>query len=241
MRLQWLADHPLPTAFESLFDVMTPDATPATDELYLRYEGDALRLCRGADGRGIHVRREDAQKRLKGDFLLGRACTTGARAGLRILDAMAGLGIDGLALALRGHSVTLVERNPALWALLYDLLQRVEVPGLALQRADCRTLLETRDEIGAPYDVIYLDPMFPQRSKRALPGKHMQYVALLLGEEAGSDQQLEPGSLLALIQAARRVAASHVVLKRRRTDPLVGKPDWQLQGRSVRYDMFRRL
>jgi len=241
MRLQWTAEGALPPVFESLFEVLAPDAVPDRDELHLRYSDGVLQLCRGTDLRGVHVRREDIQKRLKGDFLLGRACAGSARHGLRILDAMAGLGTDGLALALRGHRVTLVERNPVLWALLSDLLQRLDIPGLALQLADCRTLLEAQDASPAPYDVIYLDPMFPQRSKRALPGKHMQYVVQLLDEDAENGDQQDLEALPALIQSARKVAASHVVLKRRRTDPLVGTPDWQLKGRSVRYDMFRRL
>lgn len=241
MRLQWLADEPLPPPFESLFELMEPRWVADPDELHLGYRDGVLRLCRGADVRGIHVQREDVQKRLKGDFLLGRACSGNTRQGLRILDAMAGLGTDGLALALRGHHVTFVERNTVLWALLYDLLQRVDIPGPALHLGDCRKLLEAQDGSAEQFDVIYLDPMFPQRSKRALPGKHMQYVSLLLGEEAENGSQLDAEALPALIRAARGVAGSHVVLKRRRTDPVVGAPDWQLKGRSVRYDMFRRL
>ncbi|MEZ5549927.1 MAG: class I SAM-dependent methyltransferase [Pseudomonadales bacterium] len=241
MRLLWTADEALPPVFEALFEVMAPGTVPDQDELHLRYGDGVLRLCRGADLRGVHVRREDIQKRLKGDFMLGRACAGSTRHGLRILDAMAGLGTDGLALALRGHRVTLVERNPVLWALLSDLLQRMDVPDLVLQLGDCRTLLESPDALSTPYDVIYLDPMFPQRSKRALPGKPMQYVTQLLGEDAENGDQPDLEALRALIQSARNVAGSHVVLKRRRTDPVVGTPDWQLKGRSVRYDMFRRL
>ena len=73
--------------------------------------------------------------------------------------------------------------------------------------------------------------MFPEHRKKALPGKAMQYLRDLLPA-----QEQHVGLLL---ESARRVAADRVVLKRRRRDATVGKPDWQVMGSTVRYDVYR--
>lgn len=185
---------------------------------------------RRGDRKGIAVERQEIERRLQGQFLLGRAC--GIRRGhpLRVLDATAGLGVDGMALALSGQSVHLVEREPALWALLTNLLRRFgPVSGdVRLTLDDARALLARSDEV---YDVVYFDPMFPPRSKTALPGKRMQYLAALLGEASPIDT--------VTIELARSRARSRVVLKRRAKDPVLGRPDWTIRGRAVRYDVYR--
>jgi 16S rRNA (guanine1516-N2)-methyltransferase len=212
--------------------------TPGT-RFYLRFDAGILRLCRCDDERGVFVRPEEIAWRRQGDFLLGRAC--GIRQGqqLNVLDATAGLGLDGLALADRGARVLLVERNRALWAMLANLIQRVGFaagalpdsagPQVLLQLGDSRRVLTA--ETGFRVDVVYLDPMFPARTKSALPGKRMQYLAELLRDE----EPFDPG----LIDLARRRAISRVVVKRRLKDDAVVAPDWQIRGRAVRYDVYR--
>ncbi|HEY5646569.1 MAG TPA: class I SAM-dependent methyltransferase [Pseudomonadales bacterium] len=199
-------------------------------EFHLAYDAHRLELVRHGDRKGIAVERPEIERRLQGQFLLGRAC--GIRRGhpLRVLDATAGMGVDGLALALSGQSVRLVEREPALWALLADLLRRFgPVSGdVDLTLGDARTFLARSAEI---YDVVYFDPMFPARSKTALPGKRMQYLSALLGETPPIDT--------GTIELARHRARSRVVLKRRAKDPVLGRPDWTIRGRAVRYDVYR--
>jgi hypothetical protein len=73
--------------------------------------------------------------------------------------------------------------------------------------------------------------MYARRRKGALPGKSMQLLALV----CGPDQR----SAADWIDRARPCAAGRVVLKRRLRDPLVGRPDWQIKGHSVRYDVYR--
>ena len=84
---------------------------------------------------------------------------------------------------------------------------------------------------GVKSDVIYLDPMFPGRRKKALPNKRMQYLNMLLGESEPFDASL--------LELARQRARNRVVLKRRLKDPELLAPDWALKGRSVRYDVYR--
>ena len=85
----------------------------------------------------------------------------------------------------------------------------------------------------AEFDVIYFDPMFPVRGKTALPGKRMQYLAGLLGDD--------PPFTGSLVELGRRQARSRVVVKRRSKDPVIARPDWQITGRTVRYDVYRAL
>lgn len=200
------------------------------DEFHLAYDGTKLELIRRGDAKGLWVDRTEIERRLTGPFLLGRACGMRQGWGMRLLDATAGLGVDGLSLALSGQQVHLVERNPLLWALLHDLLDRLGAvaSGARLTHGDSRELL---GDGGDRYDVIYFDPMFPARAKTALPGKRMQYLAALLGE----GMPLDEGT----IEQARERASSRVVLKRRARDPQLGRPDWTIRGRSVRYDVYR--
>jgi 16S rRNA (guanine1516-N2)-methyltransferase len=192
---------------------------------YLCFQDDKLELHRAGDPLGISISAQEIEQRLAGPFMLGRACGLPAT-GLRVLDAMGGLGVDALALARRGVVVDAMEQHPMLWALLKDLIRRTGA-SVNATLGDCAQLLSR----GADYDVIYLDPMFPARRKKALPGKRMQYLGALLADAAPFD----PG----LIALAQQCARSRVVLKRRLKDPLALKPDWTLRGSSVRYDVFQ--
>ena len=80
-----------------------------------------------------------------------------------------------------------------------------------------------------------LIPMFPAHGKTALPGKRMQVTRALPGAET----DMSTDELLCWIEAGRTAARRRVVLKRRLKDPVVGSPDWQIKGRSVRFDVYR--
>lgn len=184
-----------------------------------------IALCRGRE-RGIWVTLSEIERRAAQGVELVRAC--GATGGPRqILDPMAGWGVDALVLAGSGCQVSLVERHPALWALQWDLIRR---SGIEVSSTRCADGLAALD--GArTWDVVYLDPMFPPRSKKALPGKRMQWLAAL----ARPDSRPEA----VWVERALSVARERVVLKRRRRDPVVLAPDWQIAGRTVRYDVYR--
>jgi len=207
--------------------VRTPDAEA---EFHLTYDGQRLELVRRGDAKGVCVELPEIARRLRGQFLLGRACGVQKSRPQRVLDATAGLGIDGLALVLSGQSVHLVERHPVLWALLEDRRKRFgsQAAGARLTLGDSLSLLASTAE---HYDVIYFDPMFEPRAKTALPGKRMQYLAALLGEAVPLDE--------AAIELARHRATARVVLKRRARDPLLGRPDWTIRGKAIRYDVYR--
>jgi 16S rRNA (guanine1516-N2)-methyltransferase len=190
-----------------------------------------LWLRAGDAGPGIALNIDDVRRRLKQGRQLALAKACGARARWSVLDAMAGLGLDGITLAALGCRVAMVERDPLLFAMLQDAVaearRRLELADVETIAADVRWLsIEPRR-----FDAIYLDPMFPPQMRGALPRKAAQLLAHHVGEpDAG---------LAELLRRLQGLASNRVVVKRRRHDPVVAAPDWQINGRSVRFDVYR--
>src|SRR5690554_6838462 len=96
-----------------------------------------------------------------------------------ILDATAGLGRDAFVLASLGCRVHLLERNPVVSWLLREGLRRAASDGEVAAIVARMSLLEQdaitcmRNWHGDIPQVIYLDPMFPEREKSALVKKEM--------------------------------------------------------------------
>jgi 16S rRNA (guanine1516-N2)-methyltransferase len=161
-----------------------------------------------------------------------------------ILDVTAGLGRDAFVLATLGCSVDLFERVPAVEALLQfaiDEAQSSKDPQVAdaarrmnLRFGDALSFLREANEPVA--DVIYLDPMYPERNKSAAVKKEMRAFHDLVG--ANNDDYL-------LLEEALKKARYRVVVKRpRKGDAIAGvKPSLVLEGKSSRYDIYtiRRL
>ncbi|MBU4263887.1 MAG: class I SAM-dependent methyltransferase [Proteobacteria bacterium] len=152
-----------------------------------------------------------------------------------VLDATAGLGRDSFILASLGCRVLLVERSAIIAALLEDGLARtVRDPELAaivarmqIIHADCLTL----DHLAPSPDVIYLDPMYPHRSKSALVKKEMRLVRALVGDDSDASQLLD----WALGQKVARV-----VVKRPQGAPTLDdrKPAFVINGKNSRFDIY---
>lgn len=158
--------------------------------------------------------------------------------GCNVLDATAGLGRDAFLLACLGCRVTGVERSAVLFALLEDGMRRARetlggglltiMSRLQFMHADARSYLQAIDEAARP-DVVYLDPMFPSRKKSALEGREIRVCRALVGADEDADE---------LLQVARVAARKRVVVKRHRQTPPLDKPDFEIAGRTVRYDVY---
>lgn len=157
---------------------------------------------------------------------------------IHVLDATAGLGRDAFLLACLGCTVIAVERSPVLGALLRDGLARAReapdevlhgiVSRITLLIEDARDVLHRARASQAP-DVVYLDPMYPARTKSALAKKEMRICRSLVGDD------LDAGDLLAV---ARQTARKRVVVKRHHALPLADDVSLQYRGRTVRYDVY---
>ena len=215
--------------FEDHFE-LTPSSERSGNSVgfYLAFQRDLLRLCRADDGKGASVAVAEVAKRATHDLELSRACGLTRGVACTVLDVMAGWGIDGLTLRRLGCEVTCLENSVVAWALVHNLLERSGATDVKLHHTDAWCWLEQTTK---RFDVVYLDPMFPERRKKALPGKRIQYLAQVV---SGLDHDLADW-----IARAKSVATARVVLNRRLHDPEAGDPDWRIAGRSVRYDVYR--
>ncbi len=174
-----------------------------------------------------------AGRRTAGPDPLARAIGIG-RGVCHVVDATAGLGRDAARLAARGAEVTMIERHPVLVALLEDALRREAPPRLRLLAGDAAALLRDPASLG-PVEVVYLDPMFADRGKAALPRNEGQVLRALLGEGVPDDPRDAE-----LLQVARAVARRRVVVKRSPHAPPLGaeRPDHAVTGTRVRFDVY---
>lgn len=132
-----------------------------------------------------------------------------------IVDATAGLGIDGFILAGLGCDVTMIERSPVMGALLADGLERAADAPATREIADRIHLLlgDAREIItilSEPPAAIYLDPMYPHRRSSALNKQEMRIIRSLVGEDQDA---------AALLETALDIAANRVVVKRPKGAP----------------------
>jgi len=158
----------------------------------------------------------------------------------RVIDTTAGLGRDAFVLASIGCNVTLLERNPVIYSLLENALQRVKCSDDAVVKKICSrmTLIHQnandylRAQKKSDYaDVIYLDPMFPSRKKSAKVKKEMSYFHDIVGTDDDSDSLL----FLALKCANKRI----VVKRPRLVKPLAAlNAHFIIAGKSTRYDVY---
>ena len=154
----------------------------------------------------------------------------------RAVDATAGLGEDSLLLAAAGFSVTMFEKDPVIAALLRDALERA-AGDPALTAVVARMELVEADSVAAlrswpePPDVVFLDPMFPERTKSAAVKKKFQLLHRL---KRPCEDERE------LLDAALAAGPRKVVIKRPPKGPwLAGaRPSYSLAGKAVRYDVI---
>ena len=180
---------------------------------------------------GMRHRRRGGQNEL-----LGRAVGVGKHEPLRVLDATAGLGRDGFVLADLGCLVTLCERHPVVHELLSDGLDRARNSGdpwLSGIASRLRLLHgDAREQALVEADVIYIDPMFPARTKRAAVKADLALLQDVLQEEHQEDAER-------LLEWALQQDVARVVIKRPLRAPALGgrAPSHALRGKAVRFDV----
>ncbi|MCR5719914.1 MAG: class I SAM-dependent methyltransferase [Lachnospiraceae bacterium] len=200
-----------------------------TDEgLFLRREG--LSFC---------VDTEKVKKRIKTGNLQKEMIVSAVNikkhtGTLKVLDATAGLGEDSFILGAAGFDVTMYEYNPVIAALLEDGLKRLFYnPEFAMLKERLQLCvgdsISAMKEMKGEFDVIFLDPMFPKRTKSSDVKKKFQ---LLQDIEVPCENEEE------LLHAALAAGAKKVVIKRPAKGPALGgiKCDFSYSGKAIRYD-----
>lgn len=213
-----------------------------------------LQLCFGVEkielfdrelNTAIHVDFVEGALGHRQQFGGGRGQAIARAIGLRhgktpsILDVTAGLARDAWILAGLGCRVTLVERSAVLAALINDGITRARHDSLGTQilednfrlvQRDSVAFMQELDEAARP-DVIYIDPMYPERKKSALVKKDMQILQRLLGKDDNAE---------ALLTAALACARKRVVVKRPAHAETVGTiaPSTSISSKKTRYDIY---
>jgi 16S rRNA (guanine1516-N2)-methyltransferase len=154
----------------------------------------------------------------------------------KIVDATAGLGRDSFILASLGFEVTMLERSPLIYILLKDGIERAsrhQDTAAIMQRMHLATAnaIDWLHHNTEQPDIIYLDPMYPERRKSALGKKEMR----LFQEIIGADEDAAH-----LLTAALACASNRVVVKRARLAENLGGllPDFSQEGSSSRFDVY---
>lgn len=221
---------------------------------------DRYQLVRSHDRLELHDTKDDKSGPVYVDFVQGKARhrlkfgggkgqDIAKAVGLNklkapyVIDATAGLGRESFVLASLGCTVTLLERNPVVHALLEDGLRRaIEsqdealceiVRRMTLIHTDAKQWLQQLTNAEPP-DVIYLDPMFPERRKSALVQKEMRFFHEVVGDDQDDD---------ALLALARQHCKHRVSVKRPRHAPLLAeeRPAFVITGKAIRYDVYLPL
>lgn len=153
-----------------------------------------------------------------------------------VFDATMGLAQDAWFLARLGAQVSGCERSPVLYLILKDALGRAkalypQVP-LDIYFSDSISYLQTVQPKPA---VVYVDPMFPEKKKSALPRKEMRIFRKLVGDDLDSGE---------LLDQSLQHATERVVVKRpNKAEPLLPKTQkasivHSFEGKTVRYDLY---
>jgi 16S rRNA (guanine1516-N2)-methyltransferase len=227
--------------------------------------GDLL-LCLSSKGVALHFTGRGVPNPIVVDFIDGASAhrrlfgggksqliakAVGLKGSYRpsVLDVTAGLGQDGFVLGSLGCEVKMLERVPVIFELLKDGLLRAEksvqsdlqaiMSRVSVSCQDSLTYLTSHEFTTAAIpDVIYVDPMFPEREKSALVKKNMAVFQALV------DGDIDAGELLAL---ALTKAKYRVVIKRPRKalsiaeqfpEKKLPRASLVLEGKSSRYDIY---
>ncbi|MGL1932901.1 MAG: class I SAM-dependent methyltransferase [Desulfotalea sp.] len=166
------------------------------------------------------------------------AKAVGIKSGFRptIFDATAGLGGDSFVLACLGCVVDMCERSKFLHALLEDGLHRAQkenylaniVSKMNLVKGNSQTIIENNK---FSYHTIYMDPMYPHKTKSALNKQEMRVIRSLVGDDDDSES---------LLNCALKKAENRVVVKRPKGAPYIStlSPSHKIVMKNSRFDVY---
>ena len=152
-----------------------------------------------------------------------------------VIDATAGMGRDSFVLASLGCEVQMLERSPIMAELLKDALLRAnqdEITAEIMSKMSIHCTNACDYLLKSPkVDVIYLDPMYPEKRKSAAVKKDMRALQLLVGKDTDSDK---------LLAVALQTATSRVVVKRPKSAACLSgiQPTSTISSPNTRYDIY---
>ena len=224
-------------ALSAFLGVPCLNGSEADHECELIFTDEGLALRNGEmEIRGDFSRLLRRIRNVNSEQIVKAAKIRGHEGTLRIIDATAGLGEDSFLLAAAGNTVKLFESDRVIYSLLRDALERAEVDPVLQDIAQRMEVLNS-DSIGymsgiteSP-DVVFLDPMFPERQKSSLVKKKLQLIQQF---ERPCSNEGE------LFDAAMSCGPKKVIIKRPVKGPFLDgrKPSYSITGKVIRYDCY---
>jgi 16S rRNA (guanine1516-N2)-methyltransferase len=166
---------------------------------------------------------------------LARAIGLSSKVTPNVIDATAGFGRDSFVLASLGCEVMMIERSPIMAALLKDGLERAAkkpqiadiIARMSVINADAIVQLKKVK----PVQVIYLDPMYPEKKKAAAVKKEMRLLQQLAGPDLDS---------VSLLEVALKKAIKRVTVKRPKGAPPIDgqRVNSEISSPNTRYDIY---
>ncbi len=240
------AVKPQAEAFARQHQLTLTSPEQASTPLLLHYSEDFVELRDRDESTAIHVDFLKGDMAHRKQFGGGRGQSIAKAIGLKsgvqppsVLDATAGLARDAYVLASLGCAITMLEQSPVVAELVQQAIDRasenadfqlIQQQGFKLINDNAIHYMQQLAEHEKP-DVVYLDPMFPERKKSAQVKKNMQILQKLLGH--GDDIE-------SLLDIALSCALKRVVVKRPKGAPCIGehKPSMAIETKKMRYDVY---
>ena len=216
---------------------MNPSLSAALQTLQHHARASAGDLLIRADASGVEIEMPATGLRFHHSFITGpvvtraaqsaqlllKACNNKQRNIKKILDVTAGWGVDSYILARHGQTVTMLEQNPLVYAIVacsLELLAADAAAGITASRMDIENTDANR----------YLDPMFHAHKSGAKPAKEMQILQAIT-----ANTDIDDCFEAALLKAGKRV----VVKRAAKAPPLSQlKPDLVYKSKSIRFDIY---
>ncbi len=148
-----------------------------------------------------------------------------------VIDVTAGWCTDALHIARHGIKVLAIEQNRIVAALTTHAARKIEQPDLKnrfiLMNGNSIDLL---DSLAQSPDVVYLDPMYPEKSKQSATRKELMLLRDIVGAQYNSQQ---------LFERAMAWAKHRVVVKRPHyAAPLASGKVGETRSKLIRFDIY---
>ncbi len=217
------------------------DISTSHSEKYLTLDGSYLTLITGDNSLTIDFASKEIANRINPKAKkcsVVQAVEGRNKNKLKILDTTAGLGRDSFTLAARGHSVVAIEKDPYIFLLLSDALDRAKQHAHISDIANNITFIndDSSEYITAcsnSFDCAYVDPMFPERKKSAKVKKDMQIMHNVAFNSDENNNDI-------LTNLTNRKLAKKIIVKRPVNAEFLAnkKPSSQLKGKTNRFDIY---
>ena len=172
-------------------------------------------------------------KRIEHESLIKKAIGKN-KVKLKIFDATAGSLIDSIIFLKLGHRVVACEQSKILYRLLDDAILRAKneynfFENLSFINSDSAKIVDSHLDS----DIFYFDPMFKDIKQNTKRSGTLQKIGNVL-----SIERLEDTSEQIFNQMLKKKYKKIIVKRPIKSNPLHEKINYQVKGKSIRYDIY---